>query len=281
MQDFEEFQDQAEVTELEFFQLSLWEISEAIQVPDLTDIDLSTHSFALPLGERPRDRLLNQGAKALSLAELLAILLSQDEDTYQDAFKLAYQVIGELESGEADAYRRLRNMNAQELAMFPDIGLHQASIVISAIELGKRLFFPCVPTGTVIDIPEVAANALAPDLMWEAEERFAVLLLDVKHRLLAKQVLSIGNRTSTIASPSDAFGEALRQGATRIIVAHNHPSGDLTPSREDILLTKALLIAGRSLNLPVLDHLILGNGSFVSLRQTTDLWNEIPYEEEA
>jgi DNA repair protein RadC len=114
--------------------------------------------------------------------------------------------------------------------------------------------------------------------MWQAQERFAVLLLDVKHRILASQVVTIGTATETLAHPREIFRECIRQGATRLIVAHNHPSGSLEPSPEDIQLTRQLLKAAQILGLPLLDHLILGNGDFVSLRDQTSLWQELPQE---
>jgi DNA repair protein RadC len=114
--------------------------------------------------------------------------------------------------------------------------------------------------------------------MWETEERFAVLMLNVRHQFLAKRVITIGTQTETLAHPRDIFGEALRHRAVRIIVAHNHPSGALEPSPDDLALTKQLLQCGRLLCVPVLDHLILGDGRFQSLRQTTSLWQECPQE---
>jgi len=129
---------------------------------------------------------------------------------------------------------------------------------------------------TVIDDPSVAAAALSSDLMWQAQERFAVLLLDVKHRLIGTQIITIGTATETLASPRDIFREVLRQGATRVVVAHNHPSGSLEPSSEDITLTRQLLEGAQLLGIPLLDHLILGHGEFRSLRQTTTLWQECP-----
>ena len=122
----------------------------------------------------------------------------------------------------------------------------------------------------------LAAAALGTDLMWQTQEKFAVLTLDVRHRLLATQVISIGTATETIAHPRDIFRDAIRQGATRLIVAHNHPSGSLEPSSEDLSLTRQLLAGAQLLAIPVLDHLILGNGDFRSLRQTTALWEEFP-----
>jgi DNA repair protein RadC len=98
----------------------------------------------------------------------------------------------------------------------------------------------------------------------------------VKHRLLGTRVITIGTATETLAHPRDIFREVLKQGATRLIVAHNHPSGNIEPSQEDIQLTRQLLSGAQYLGLPLLDHLIIGNGDFLSLRQTTSLWNELP-----
>ena len=127
---------------------------------------------------------------------------------------------------------------------------------------------------TVVDDPAIAAAALSHELMWQSQERFAVLMLDIKHRLLGTKVITIGTATETLAHPRDIFREVIRQGAVRCLVAHNHPSGNLEPSPEDLALTRQLLQAGQILGIPVLDHLILGNGDFRSLRQTTTLWQE-------
>ncbi|NEQ52684.1 MAG: DNA repair protein RadC, partial [Leptolyngbya sp. SIO3F4] len=124
------------------------------------------------------------------------------------------------------------------------------------------------------DDPAVAAAALSQDLMWQSQERFAIALLDVKHRLIGTKVISLGTATETLAHPREIFREVIKQGATRVIVAHNHPSGSLEPSGADLDLTKQLLKAANILGIPILDHLILGNGDFASLRQTTTLWNE-------
>jgi DNA repair protein RadC len=110
-------------------------------------------------------------------------------------------------------------------------------------------------------------------LMWMSQEKFAVLLLDVKNRLLGTHIITIGTATETLAPPREIFREVLRQGATRVIVAHNHPSGSLDPSSEDLRLTEQLLAGAKLLNVPLLDHLILGNGDWASLRQTTELWS--------
>ena len=102
------------------------------------------------------------------------------------------------------------------------------------------------------------------------------MLLDVKNRLLGTQVITIGTATETLASPRDIFREIIRQGATRAIIAHNHPSGNVEPSEEDIELTRQLLAGAQLLGIPLLDHLILGNGNHQSLREITKLWDESP-----
>jgi DNA repair protein RadC len=156
------------------------------------------------------------------------------------------------------------------------VGPAKATTILAAIELGKRILQSRPLERTVIEDPAVAAAALSNDLMWQAQERFAVLLLDIKHRLIGTQVITIGTATETLAHPRDIFREVIRQGAVRLIVAHNHPSGNVEPSPEDIVLTRQLLAGAQFLGIPLLDHLILGNGDHLSLRQTTTLWNECP-----
>lgn len=227
----------------------------------------------MPNSERPRERLLSHGAKNLATAELLAILLG----TGQGAGKLSAVGLGQyilqiLGQDGRDPMAILRDVSPQELMEVPGIGPAKATTILAALELGKRVLQSRPPELAVVDDPSVAAAALSHDLMWQTQERFAVLLLDVKHRILGSKVITIGTATETLAHPRDIFREVLRHGATRIIIAHNHPSGSLEPSREDITLTQQLLEAANVLAIPLLDHLILGNGDYCSLRQTTTLW---------
>jgi DNA repair protein RadC len=161
----------------------------------------------------------------------------------------------------------------------PGIGPAKATTILAAIELGKRTFQSRPNERTEIDSPAAAAAAFSQDLMWQTAERFAVLLLDVKNRLLGTKVITIGTATETLAPPREIFREVIRQGATRLIVAHNHPSGNVEPSQEDIDLTRQLLAGGQLLNIPLLDHLILGDGNYQSLREITSLWQECPQGE--
>ncbi|MGB8699524.1 MAG: DNA repair protein RadC [Thermosynechococcaceae cyanobacterium] len=234
----------------------------------------------LPMGDRPRERLLERGAHSLTEAELIAILLGTGQGPGKlSAVGLGQHLLQQLGQHQRNPLAVLRDIHPAELMQIPGIGPAKATTIIAAIELGKRAF-TCLPDApTVVENPETAAAVLANHLMWQSQERFAVLLLDIKHRLVGTQIISIGTATETIAHPRDIFREAIRQGATRTIVAHNHPSGQLDPSPEDLALTRQLLTGAQVLGVPILDHLILGNGNYASLRQTTTLWEECPQDE--
>lgn len=231
----------------------------------------------LPITERPRERLLSQGSKNLATAELIAILLGTGQGPGKlSAVGLGQYVLQKLSQHQRDPLSVLRDTSAQELMNIEGVGPAKAATILAAIELGKRVFYARPSAQTIIDDPAVAAAILSQDLMWQTQERFAVLLLDVKHRLVGTQIISIGTATETLAHPRDIFREVIRQGATRVIVAHNHPSGSVEPSPEDLSLTRQLLAGAQLLGIPLLDHLILGNGSHMSLRQITTLWQDYP-----
>jgi DNA repair protein RadC len=229
----------------------------------------------LPLTERPRERLMQRGTKSLANAELLAILLGTGQGKLS-AVGLGQLILQTLAADQRDPLVVLREVSIHELTQLPGVGPAKACTILAAIELGKRVLASAPAERTVIDDPAVAAAVLSTELMWQTQERFAILLLDVKHRLLGTRIISIGTATETLAHPREIFREIIRQGGVRAIVAHNHPSGSLEPSPEDIALTRQLLQGGQLLGIPLLDHLILGNGSYSSLRQSTSLWQEIP-----
>ncbi|MGC1310156.1 MAG: DNA repair protein RadC [Phormidesmis sp.] len=231
----------------------------------------------MPSSERPRERLIAHGAKRLSAAELIAILLGTGQGPGRlSAVGLGQYLLQHLGKEDADGngLPALRDVTAEELMAVSGIGPAKAATILAALELGKRVLQSQPPNLTVVDDPAVAAAALGHELMWQAQERFAVLLLDVKHRIIGTKVITIGTATETLAHPRDIFREVIKRGATRVIVAHNHPSGSLEPSAEDITLTRQLLKGAHLLGIPLLDHLILGNGDWASIRQRSDLWNE-------
>jgi DNA repair protein RadC len=234
----------------------------------------------MPLGDRPRERLMAEGSRTLATAELIAILLGTGQGPGKlSAVGLGQYLLNHLGQHQCDPLAAMRAISVAELTQIPGIGPAKATTILAAIELGKRVYQSRPPESTVVDDPAIAAAALSHDLMWQTQERFAVLMLDVKHRLLGTRVISVGTATETLAHPREIFREVLKQSATRLIVAHNHPSGNLEPSEEDLQLTEQLLSGAHFLGIPLLDHLILGNGDFLSLRKTTDLWKTYSEDE--
>ncbi len=143
----------------------------------------------------------------------------------------------------------------------------------SALALGQLLYINTAAAGAVVDDPLIAAQAFG-EIAWEPVEKLAVLALDIKHRILSMRVISSSTATETYAHPRDIFRWIIQVGGSRCIIGHNHPSGSMEPSAEDIQLTKQLLEAGKLLDIPVLDHLVVSGGGYVSIRQTTGLWVE-------
>ncbi|KAI9130121.1 DNA repair protein RadC [Acaryochloris sp. CCMEE 5410] len=233
------------------------------------------HIRDLPVEDRPRERLMNNGANQLSSAELLTILLGTGQGPGKlSAMGLGQSLLKELNQDQ-DPLKRLRQITPEELTQIHGIGQAKAATILAAIELGRRVHHPSPNLGTIIDDPSVAVEALSEHLMGQIKEKFAVLLLDVKHRLLGTHIVSVGTATETLAHPREIFGEIIRRGASRAIIAHNHPSGMADPSQDDITLTRQLLDAAKIMGIPILDHLVIGNGSFTSLRQTTSLWEDV------
>lgn len=211
--------------------------------------------------ERPRERLRNLGAQALSNAELLAILLRTGlpgENVVQLGQRLL-QTFGGL-SG-------LHRVSFDELCAQHGVGEAKAAQIKAAIELGRRLALEGVETRLPISSPADAAALLTYEMSALEQEHLRVLLLDSRNRLLEIREIYRGSVNLAQVRVAEVFRDAIRRNATAVIVAHNHPSGDPTPSPEDIALTRILVQAGKLLNIEVLDHLIIAGGRFVSLKE--------------
>lgn len=236
----------------------------------------------LPVTERPRERLMSMGVTNLSDAELIAILLATGQSRGGlglSAVGLGQHILKELSKYQREPLDMLRDITSAELMEIPGIGPAKACTILAAIELGKRAFQRRPMEKIVIDDPAGAAAALSHDLMWQCQEKFAIVLLNVKNQLIGSKIITIGTATETLVHPREIFREVMKQGATKLIIGHNHPSGNLEPSSEDINLTKQLLQGAIFLDIPLLDHLILGNGNYQSLRGITDLWDQYPQGE--
>lgn len=220
---------------------------------------LTIHDF--PLGERPRERLKHYGASALSNAELLAILLrvgSPGENVVALGTRLLKEFGGL--SGLATA-------GFGDLAKVKGIGTAKTAQLKAALELGRRLLLSSPDARPQITSPNDAANLLMLDMGTLEQENLRTILLDTKNRVLASPTIYVGNVNSSIIRVSEIFREAIRANATALIVAHNHPSGDPTPSPEDVQVTHSIVEAGNLLGIEVLDHLVIGHQRFVSLKE--------------
>ena len=180
-----------------------------------------------------------------------------------------------LQAGEQPSERnmqqRLREAISSGSLVAKGLGPSGLKRLQSALSLGRALYVDTPAAGIVIDDPAVAAQAFH-SIAWEPVEKFAAISLDVKHRILSVRVISTGTATETCAHPRDIFRWVMQVGGTRCIVGHNHPSGSVESSKEDIVLTKQLIECGKLLDIPLLDHVIVAGGEHLSIRQTTDLW---------
>lgn len=215
----------------------------------------------LPAGERPREKMMSGGAEKLSNAELLAILL-RTGTARESALHLAERLLA--------ACGGLAGLGAAapgDFSAMKGIGTAKAVTLMAAIELGKRLTGIDAADRPIIRTPDDAARLLMQRLRYEKKEQFLIMVLSTKNHVLAIRNLSVGILNSCIVHPREVFREAASLNAAAIILVHNHPSGDPTPSPEDIALTRRMAEAGRLMDLPVLDHLIIGDGKYVSLKE--------------
>jgi DNA repair protein RadC len=220
------------------------------------------HIKELPASERPREKMLYYGAGSLSNSELLALVLRTGTGE-KSAVQLAEELIA-----YADAnIGTLGAAEVRELTQIGGVGEAKACSVVAAMELSRRMTSDHMNSVKcrVGDSTEVA-DLLMQELMYEKREIFMSLNLNVKLQVESKSVIAIGNISNAPVHPREVFGPAVRRGAAAVIVAHNHPSGDPTPSDEDIAVTGRLLEASRIMGIRLLDHLIIGRSSFVSLR---------------
>lgn len=216
---------------------------------------------ALPAEERPRERLHAYGAQALTTAELIAILIRVGNGE-RSAVSLGEFLLAEFGSikGVADA-------SLEQLAAVKGLGQAKAAQIKAAIEFGHRLALFTETGRPAIGGPRDVANLLMPDLRYQKKEHLKSLLLDTKNRVLAIRTVSIGDLSSSIVHPREVYKDAVVASAASLIVAHNHPSGDPTPSAEDVAVTKRLMQAGEIMGIDLLDHIVIGDGIFVSLKE--------------
>ncbi len=215
----------------------------------------------LPASERPRERIQHYGASALSNAELLAIILRTGVGG-ENVLNMAQRLLS--------TYRGLAGLaraSFGELEREHGVGVAKTAQIQAALELGRRLLIASPDERPQITSPADAANLLMPEMALLEQEHLRVLLLDTKHHVLASPTVYMGNVNTSVIRVAEVFREAIRVNCAAIIVAHNHPSGDPTPSPDDVRVTEQIVEAGKLLDIEVLDHLIIGRQRYVSLKE--------------
>src|SRR3990170_1204424 len=214
-----------------------------------------------PEGERPRERLLRDGAHSLTVAQLLAIILRTGGGG-RSALDLAIEVL--------DTFGELRKIEMASLIEFTSIkGMGKAKVaqVKAAFELGRRLAEEPFIRGPAFSSGHDVYSYYHGRLKNLKKEVFYCLMLDAKNRILKDYRISEGTLTNSLIHPREAFKDAIKESAASVIFAHNHPSGDPGPSREDILITERLVTVGDLIGIRVLDHIIVGDGKYMSMRE--------------
>ena len=212
----------------------------------------------LPEFERPREKLIKKGAKALKKEELLAILLRTGLKG-KNALEVADDIL--VKYGD----KKLLNASYEELRNIHGVGLTKAAQILAAIELGSRLFKEKSEKEIYINSSEDAIKELA-HIKENKKENFVVLYLDARNKLIYKETVSIGSLNANLVHPREVFEPAVRYLAAQIVLAHNHPSGDPEPSEDDLEITKRLVESGKILGIEVIDHIIITKTGFISFK---------------
>ncbi|PLR75508.1 hypothetical protein CU633_20870 [Bacillus sp. V3-13] len=214
-----------------------------------------------PADERPRERFVQNGPENLSNHELLALLL-RTGSKQESVLQLANRVLSSFEG-----LRLLKDASLEEITAIKGIGTAKAIQVLAAVELGRRIANLSDDDRYIIRSPEDGAKLLMNDMRFLSQEHFVCLYLNTKNQVLHRQTIFIGSLNASIVHPREVFKEAFRRSAASIICVHNHPSGDPSPSREDIEVTKRLAECGKIIGIEMLDHLIIGENKYVSLKE--------------
>ncbi len=215
----------------------------------------------LPEQERPREKLKLLGAEALSNAELLAVLLGTGTRR-ESAVELAVRLLS-----ISGGLRSLMDLSFEEMVQVKGVGLAKAVQIKAAFELGRRLATtPREDQGRITN-PRLAAELFMEDLRYKKKEYFFLLLLNTKNQVISREEISVGSLSSSIVHPREIFTIPVRKSAASIILVHNHPSGDPTPSQEDLEVTRRLVEGGQILGIAVQDHIIIGDGCYISFKE--------------
>ena len=220
----------------------------------------------IPLNDRPREKMAANGAAVLTDAELIAILLRTGT-----AEKSAIDIASEM-TADGGLYKRLAGITRlNELTNIKGLGQAKAATVLAALEIGRRIASAKPLEKIHLSCPQDVADFLMPRLRFAAKEQFVVILLNNKNKVIGTEVVSEGSLSSSIVHPREVYAPAILHHAAAIMVAHNHPSGDPKPSTEDTEVTRMLARSGKVLGIPMIDHVIIGDGNYYSFLENEAL----------
>ncbi|EKB56416.1 RadC family protein [Facklamia hominis] len=230
-------------------------------------IDASLKKKAVRHPEQPRERLVQYGVKALSNQELLAILL-RTGTREQSVMDLAGQFLACF-----SCLNDLKQASLEEFQSIKGIGRVKAIELKAAIELGSRVHISNLPRYGIATSTQKVGQWLIQEMGDLQQEHLVSLCLNTKNEVIRKQTVFIGSLASSVAHPREIFKEAVKYPTARIILAHNHPSGNPDPSPADLYFTKRMIACGDMMGIELLDHIIIGNGIYHSIRETSNLFD--------
>lgn len=224
--------------------------------------DVKTHLTLkdYPESMRPREKMLKHGSESLSDQEILAVLLRTGTANLS-ALELAEELLCQ------NGFAGLIDASFEELSKVKGIGLAKASQIKGAVEMARRIAKHTTDMKAIIRCPEDIFRLLKDEMRFLDREYFRIVLLNTKNQVISIEDVSIGSLNSSIVHPREVFKLPIKRSAATIILVHNHPSGDPTPSREDVAITKRLIEGGKILGIDILDHIVIGNQRFVSIKE--------------
>lgn len=220
----------------------------------------------LPFAEQPREKLMTYGASSLTVSELLAILIKTGTRK-KSAIDLGTTIV----TNCGEDMTELSNLTIEELCVVEGIGESKACQILAAIELGKRVKQTQSIRKSKLSSPSEVVRFFSAELSELRVEKFIAVLLNTKNEVINWELISIGSLNASIVHPREVFSRAIKRSAASILVVHNHPSGHVDPSREDINITKRLAEAGQLIGIPLIDHIIIGKDKYYSFKEENQL----------
>ena len=215
----------------------------------------------MPSEEKPREKLLREGSDRLSTTEILALLINSGTKEIS-----ALDIAAQLLSIDKRGVRFLAECSPEELGRIKGMGQAKICTVLAAVELGKRIAAAPVRDRNLIRSSSDIADLFMEKMRYYKKEHFVSLMINAKGEIIEETEVSIGDLCSSSTHPREVFVDAVKRSAGSVVFLHNHPSGDPSPSDTDIQTTKRLIEAGTILGIPVLDHIIIGDGIYVSMK---------------